>query len=65
MLFDIYVNHAKIEQGIRVRNVQKINLSIDVSLDDLYDFSEQLVKLKKKDFENLKEFINALENTNA
>jgi PDZ domain-containing secreted protein len=61
MKLDLYVNDAKIEQAIRVKGIFKINLTVDVSLDDIYDFAEQFVKLKKSEFENLKEFINALE----
>lgn len=63
MKLDLYVNDAKIEQGIRrVKGIPKINLTVDVSIDDIYDFAEQFAKLKKSEFENLKEFINALEN---
>lgn len=62
MKLDLYVNDAKIEQGIRVKGIFKINLTVDVSIDDIYDFAEQFAKLKKSEFENLKEFINALEN---
>jgi RNA recognition motif-containing protein len=65
MLFDIYVNDAKIEQAIRIRNISKINLSINVDVDDLFDFVEQFGKLKQTDFDNLKEFINALEKNNG
>jgi len=62
MKLDLYVNDAKIEQGITGKNRPKINLTVDVSIEDIYGFAEQFAKLKKSEFENLKEFINALEN---
>ena len=65
MKLDQLVDRVVVEQSIRIRNVTKINLTVDMSTDDVFDFIEQLhMKMKSQDWNNLKEFINALEKIN-
>ena len=66
MKLDQFVDRVVVEQSIRIRNVTKINLTVDMSTDDVFDFVEQLImKMKSSEWNNLKEFINALEKING
>ena len=66
MKLDQLVDRVVVEQSIRVRNVTKINLTVDMSTDDVFDFIEKLhMKMKSQDWNDLKELINALEKING
>ena len=62
MKIEIFVSKLSVEYAQRVRGLQKIILTVDMNIDDVYDLAEELSgKIDKQEWSNLREFINALE----